>query len=67
MLNTRKPKTIYYDGNFEELLEKLNLDDRVVGMIYQDINRLHKFMEKKFNRKLMYSCYGDPLTVFFTV
>ncbi len=58
-------KFIQYDGKFSELAEKLQLNDRVVGISYQEYMTLIPLMDKKFNRDLNSTCYGDPLTIFF--
>ena len=55
-----------FTGNLPGLVEKLQLNDRVTGLTYEEYQTLIPRMEEKFGRRLHYTCWGEPLTVFFT-
>ena len=55
-----------FDGNLHSLAEKLQLNDRVIGLTYNKYQTLIPLMEKKFDKRLYRTCWGSPLTVFFT-
>ncbi len=55
-----------FNGDLPDLVDKLRLNDRVIEMSYDEYQLLIPLMEKKFGKSLYRTCWGDPLTVFFT-
>ncbi len=60
-------KFYQFNGDFPGLVNELQLNDRIIGISYQQYQALIPLMEKKFGRELYRTCWGDPLTAFFTI
>ncbi len=55
-----------FTGKLPSLVEKLELNDRILGLTYREYQTLIPLMEKKFNKRLHHTYWGSPSTVFFT-